>query len=169
MKRICLSLVILSVLLTGCFAAEQAERKDASSSEQSETPPESSWDLPLSEDSFPEESVSAPADSFPEETSAEDSEADALAILADGIIDPSMSEYEKVRAIHDYLVVHVDYDYENLAAGTLPDTAFTKEGALLLHSAVCEGYARAFSYLCSRAGLEELLVYGTADDGTGAH
>lgn len=167
MKRIYLPLVILSVLLTGCFGTGQTEPKDVPPSEQPEAFPEDSQEFPLSEDSFPEEPVSAPADSFPEETSAEDSEADELAILADGITDSSMSEYEKVRAIHDYLVVHVDYDYENLAAGTLPDTAFTKEGALLLHSAVCEGYARAFSYLCSRAGLEELLVYGTADDGTG--
>lgn len=31
-----------------------------------------------------------------------------------------------------------------------------------LHSAVCEGYAKAFSYLCEKAGLQTELVYGTA-------
>lgn len=90
-----------------------------------------------------------------------------ITALLEEIVTPSMSEYEKVKAIHDYLVIHVDYDYDNLAAGTLPDTAFTAEGALLLHSAVCEGYARAFSLLCDLSGIENLLVYGTADDGTG--
>lgn len=87
--------------------------------------------------------------------------------LLDGIVSPSMSEYEKVKAIHDYLVIHVNYDYENLSAGTLPDSAFTADGALLMHSAVCEGYAKAFSLLCDLSGVENTLVYGTADDGTG--
>lgn len=31
-----------------------------------------------------------------------------------------------------------------------------------MHSAVCEGYAKAFSYLCEKAGLQTELVYGTA-------
>ena len=43
----------------------------------------------------------------------------------------------------------------------------TAEGALLDHLAVCEGYARAFSRLCEQAGLEELMISGTADNGSG--
>ncbi len=94
-------------------------------------------------------------------------ENEEMATLADSLYTSSMSDYEKVKSFHDYLVIHVDYDYDNLASDTLPDSAFTAEGALLLHSAVCEGYAKAFSYLCQKAGLEEQLIYGTADDGTG--
>lgn len=162
MKRIYLVPVILSMLLAGCSEPAAPVQDRHESPEQTEAPRETEADR-----SFPEEAPipeGAPKEELP---AGEPEESDELALLAAGIIDPAMSEYEKVRAIHDYLVVHVDYDYDNLAAGTLPDTAFTEEGALLLHSAVCEGYARAFSYLCGQAGLEELLVYGTADDGTG--
>lgn len=135
--------------------------------EPTETPPTA----PEAEEPAPEETPepSAPEEEAkdPEEAALPAEKAEALSALSGTLFTDSMSEYEKVRAIHDYLVTHVDYDYANLEAGTLPDTAFTVEGALLLHSAVCEGYARAFSYLCRQAGIEEVLVYGTADDGTG--
>lgn len=91
---------------------------------------------------------------------------DPMSAIAAQIIDASMSDYEKVKAIHDYLVIHVNYDNENLENNTLPEEAFTAEGALLKNSAVCEGYAKAFSYLCKKAGLPAELVYGTARDDT---
>lgn len=170
MKKIHLFLILLCLLLTGCSRIPEADPDQAPDSGppavQESAAPSGTGEAPsdtMQEDARTEE---APPESPPAEDSPQDPDAEALASLADDILTPSMTEYEKVRAIHDYLVVHVDYDYDNLAADTLPDTAFTKEGALLLHSAVCEGYARAFSWLCARAGIEELLVYGTADDGS---
>lgn len=98
-----------------------------------------------------------------EETSPTDDDTSSDGIP---IVPSDLSEYEKIKFIHDYLVIHVDYDYENLANDTLPEEAFTAQGALQNHSAVCEGYARAVSLLCEQAGIEELLVFGEADDGT---
>ena len=152
MKKIHLFLILQCLLLTGCSRLPEADPGQAPDSGppavQESATPSGTGEAPsdtMQEDARTEE---APPESPPAEDSPQDPDAEALASLADDILTPSMTEYEKVRAIHDYLVVHVDYDYDNLAADTLPDTAFTKEGALLLHSAVCEGYARAFSWLC---------------------
>lgn len=191
-KKICAASAALCLLLAGC---SKETSKGLLMPELSETPvPEEIREerLPEEDDGQNEEAPSADFDNggsapdisgkhadggdmAPEGTGSQDTgEAggapevpEEITALLQEIITPSMSEYEKVRAIHDYLVIHVDYDYDNLAAGTLPDTAFTAEGALLLHSAVCEGYAKAFSLLCDQSGIENILVYGTADDGTG--
>lgn len=181
MKKRMFLWMIGTFLFTGCaLPASDAVPREASPQAESaeDLPPSALIEDPEAErtefpdrNPVPEEQQepSAPEEPVvdPEEASLSSEQAEALAALPDTIFTDSMSEYEKVKAIHDYLVVHVDYDYANLEAGTLPDTAFTVEGALLLHSAVCEGYARAFSYLCRQAGIEEQLVYGTADDGTG--
>lgn len=177
MKKIYYLTILFCILLTGCSksAGRTGPDADPPASAASGQHPDT-FDTDAETDSsvlpdtktFIQETEETSEAGTPEHTEpSEETESDELSSLIDEIITPSMTEYERVKAIHDYLVVHVDYDYENLAAGTLPDTAFTKEGALLLHSAVCEGYARAFSYLCAQAGIEEQMVYGTADDGTG--
>lgn len=181
MKKFFIFPFLLCLLLTGCtgsarrplpgFDPATADKNtDLSDSEEKLSEPEST-DSPSTDPAYTRDEPSPSSemlssDPLPEASSPEP-ESEQLNALADEILLPSMSEYEKVKAIHDYLVTHVNYDYENLAAGTLPDTAFTKEGALLLHSAVCEGYAKAFSWLCKEAGIKEQLVYGTANDGTG--
>lgn len=153
MKRTWFLPIIISLLLTGCSIKELNNENEPILSEESVDEKELFTDKSGSPD-------------IPEIASSSET-LDDITVLLNGIVTPGMSEYEKVKAIHDYLIIHVDYDYDNLAAGTLPDTAFTAEGALFLHSAVCEGYARAFSLLCDRSGIENALVYGTADDGTG--
>ncbi|MDE6961362.1 MAG: hypothetical protein K2P27_10950 [Lachnospiraceae bacterium] len=170
MKRNIYFLMILTMLLTGCAVPESRIESTEKSPDQIRT--EEPADDSVQEKTAPEQDrtlpeASEPDGSDPETASLPADRAEAMEALADQLSDPSMSDYEKVKTFHDYLVRQVNYDYDNLKAGTLPDTAFTAEGALLLHSAVCEGYARAFSYLCRRAGIEEMLVYGTADDGTG--
>lgn len=81
----------------------------------------------------------------------------ADAVLS-GIL-PSMSEYEILRYLHDYLIAEVEYD-ENYA---YQHTAY---GALVGKRAVCDGYAGALSYLLSRLGMESRMVYGSGADGT---
>lgn len=171
-------LIILTLLLTGCAGPGSRNESQNPDPVQTEAPAPGEETAPPPDESTPEETLPETSAAEPEEEAEGETldpelaalpadRAEAMEALADGLLSPSMSDYEKLKTIHDYLVIQVDYDYDNLAAGTLPDTAFTAEGALLLHSAVCEGYARAFSYLCRRAGIEEQLVYGTADDGTG--
>ena len=94
---------------------------------------------------------------------------DELTVLVNKIlkkcINSSMSEVQKVLAIHDYLTYNVDYDYDNYLAGTIPWESYTALGALKNGRAVCDGYAKAFRVLATAAGLEVKRVTGVANGG----
>lgn len=72
-----------------------------------------------------------------------------------GILITGESKAEKVRAINRWLVEHVQYDVtlEGLAI-------YEMTGALVDGVAVCDGYAKAFKYLCDREGITCLYVPG---------
>jgi len=78
---------------------------------------------------------------------------DALACVSD-----SMSDFEKAAALHDYLAVNTEYDYDNLHAGKVPTVSHNAYGALVNGIAVCEGYALAYKYLLGKAGIESYIV-----------
>ena len=83
-------------------------------------------------------------------------------------ITPGMSEYEKVKAIHDYLVLNMAYDYDNYLRGSLPEDSYNVYGALIKGTAVCEGYTEAMIYLLSKLNIETKYVTGTANGGAHA-
>ncbi len=85
--------------------------------------------------------------------------------ILDEIITPKMTDLEKVRAIHDWLVINVDYDYEGYQNDNMPDTDFTAEGLLATRVAVCDGYAKAFAQMATQAGLEAIRLTGNAFNG----
>ena len=66
---------------------------------------------------------------------------------------PDMDDYEKLKFFHDYLVLNCETDRNYSFA----DTVY---GALVEKKALCEGYAKAFSYLCNLAGIENVIVTG---------
>ena len=77
-------------------------------------------------------------------------------------LSPDMSEYDKVKAVHDMLAAHVEY---------VSDTnAYNAYGALVKQKAVCEGYAESLQYLLQRAGIQavEVFGYGITDSEIGA-
>ena len=80
------------------------------------------------------------------------------------IIKSNMSDYECVKAIHDYLVKHVNYDSKSIADGSINDNeghpSHTAEGALCKNLAVCDGYAKAFELLCAESGIYAYMMYG---------
>ena len=76
------------------------------------------------------------------------------------IIGPSMSDFDKEKALHDYIVNNTRYDYQNYLNDTIPDESFEEYGCLVLGVAVCEGYAEAMKLLCDLSGLECILVMG---------
>ncbi len=82
------------------------------------------------------------------------------------IITNDMSEFHKVKAINDYMILNVTYDMENYKNGTIPAESYTAVGAMKNKVAVCSGYARMFKILCETAGLEVTYVSGYA---TGHH
>lgn len=94
--------------------------------------------------------------------------------IINGIIKETMSYPERIKAIHDWLVVNVNYDYDvlnNINNYTGQEAQFSAYGALVNNWAVCEGYSEAFLYLCWTAGIEARLVEGEAtnDSGTVDH
>lgn len=68
------------------------------------------------------------------------------------------SDYEKVRAIYNYICSNVVYDYEHLNDDTyrLQGTAYA---AAVNGTAVCAGVADLFYYLATSAGLEARITW----------
>jgi transglutaminase/protease-like cytokinesis protein 3 len=92
-------------------------------------------------------------------------DAKAAQIIAQ-IIKPGMSELAKEKAVHDYVVTHTTYDYDNYLKGTLPLEVFNSYGVLVNGLAVCEGYSKAMLKLLKMSGLEAKSVVGYGIDGT---
>lgn len=82
------------------------------------------------------------------------------------IIDDNDSEFDKVKAIHDWIAEHVEYDQRLFTVG-VPDESYTAEGAFEYGVAVCDGYAKLFRQMATQAGLEAERVTGLADNGSG--
>lgn len=71
-------------------------------------------------------------------------------------IDSSMTEFEKAVVLHDLLVLNCKYLDEN---GTGHVSAYE---AIVNKNANCQGYAEAYSYLLSRAGVHSEIVESSA-------
>lgn len=85
--------------------------------------------------------------------------------IIDSIIKTGMTDFDKEKAIHDYVVIHTAYDYNDYINGTLPAAAFNDYGVLINGSAVCEGYSKAMLKLMRLAGLQAKSVVGYGLDG----
>ncbi|MFJ8064794.1 DUF5050 domain-containing protein [Psychrobacillus sp. NPDC096426] len=81
------------------------------------------------------------------------------------IIRPNYSDFDKVKAIHDYIALSTAYDWDNYLNGTVPADSYTAYGSLIQGIAVCDGYAKAAQLLMNRLGIENYYVYGTANGG----
>jgi hypothetical protein len=86
--------------------------------------------------------------------------AKAKEILAQ-IITTDMTEDQKLKAVHDYIVLNTAYDYDNYVKDTIPDSSGRFYGVLLNHIAVCDGYARTLKLFMDILDIENYYVYGT--------
>ena len=66
---------------------------------------------------------------------------------------------DKERAIFAHLVQNTKYNY---VAGADRDTEYSMVGPLLKGKSVCEGYSKAFKYLCDAIKLPCAVVFGSA-------
>ena len=80
------------------------------------------------------------------------------------ITNPSMTDFQKEIAIHDYIVNTTTYDVANAEANTLPRSRYTASGVLIDHVAVCEGYCEAFKLLLNLCNIKCDIVYGLSSD-----
>jgi len=83
------------------------------------------------------------------------SEEKSKSIIA-SIIKPSMSEFQKVLAIHNYIVNDTSYDTRK----PIPLEAYTDYGVFRRQKAVCEGYSKAMYRLLTAVGIKAYLVEG---------
>ena len=75
--------------------------------------------------------------------------------IVDSITNPSMTQRQKVTAIHKWICQNVEYDYSF--------SHYSLEGAVNEGLAVCQGYAVTFNEMCNAAGIECEMVTGTTD------
>ena len=80
------------------------------------------------------------------------------------------SDPEKLKAIHDWICYHNQYDYDELnsqsagnAVGTVNKWVHSAYGAMVVGKSVCQGYALAFGDLCNRLGISWKYVQGMPD------
>lgn len=80
-------------------------------------------------------------------------------------IKPTMTDFEKELAIHDYIVNNCTYGFFN--DGT--EREYSAYGALVDGKAVCSGYAAAMDLLLKCAGVDSKFVVGYAESSQRAY
>ena len=76
------------------------------------------------------------------------------------IIKPKMTDLQKEKAIHDYVIKNTVYDYENYKKNTIPTVDYLDYGVLVKGTGVCAGYAKAMYRLLNQAGIPCDYVVG---------
>lgn len=75
----------------------------------------------------------------------------------------TMSEYDIAKFAHDYIVSNTNYDNSDEDSDNISDESYSAYGALVKHTAVCQGYAEAYMLLTTAAGLECKIISGQAN------
>ena len=70
--------------------------------------------------------------------------------------------YEQELAVHDYIVLNCEYDYDNYLNDTIPDVSYSAEGVFVNRTAVCAGYTEAFQLCMDILGIPCIEVSGMA-------
>lgn len=79
-------------------------------------------------------------------------------------IKDTMSDYEKIKAIHDYIITHASYDHEHakIIEEKLPLTPTYKSntayGTLLNGKAICGGYTDTMAIFLDRLGINNYKI-----------
>lgn len=89
-----------------------------------------------------------------------------LSIL-NSIIKPGMSDREKAKAAHDYMVINYKYDTSKDTEATMDKYSF--KGLLNRKTAVCQGYAELYYLLTGYLDIESYYVTGFANNGRGEY
>ena len=73
-------------------------------------------------------------------------------------IKSNMSQEEKIRTIHDYIVNNTEYDVQRNDTGDSNFDSNTAYGALIQGKAICSGYADAMAIFLSRFGAKNYKI-----------
>lgn len=78
------------------------------------------------------------------------------------LIQEEMTQNEKIKVIHDYIITHTIYDVEAQASKDKGLDVFKSAGVFTDHKAVCTGYSRAFMMLAREAQIPAIYVSSEA-------
>lgn len=94
---------------------------------------------------------------------------DELDYISNNIINDDMSDYDKYKALHDYIILKMRYDMDEYNAINnnnefdYPRCPHYLSRVLCIGKGVCHDYAVGYASLCSYFGLECYTVSGSAD------
>ena len=92
-------------------------------------------------------------------TVAQEQEVDtAVAALLSELNLEGLSDYEKIMHIYDHLTPLIEYD------NSFIDSSYTAYGAIVNHTAVCQGYSLLFYRLMLELGIDCRIITGKAID-----
>ena len=80
----------------------------------------------------------------------------------------SLSDYEIIKKIHDYICSKTSYDYDAAEVPPAHPYAFSPYGALVKGKCVCQGYATAFYRICKELGYKTRVVISDPNQGNHA-
>ena len=83
--------------------------------------------------------------------------------IAASIIKPNMSDRDKIKAIHDWIILQNTYNHNAPANADRDILPYTAYAVFETGDAVCAGYADAFVLMCRSAGLLALNINGHSD------
>ena len=78
-------------------------------------------------------------------------------MLLPRILKPTMTDLQKIKAIHDWIVLHVAYD--------MSLERYTAYDALQTGQAVCQGYSLLAYRMLEKAGIPARIIEGSVESG----
>ena len=84
---------------------------------------------------------------------------DAVESLKEELNLDGKTDYEKVKAIYDYMTANIAYDYEHYGNDDYK-LQFTAYAAMVKGTAVCQGYATLFYRLACEYGIDARIISG---------
>ncbi len=88
---------------------------------------------------------------------------DTAALVLQNITNDSMSDVEKITAVHDYMVIHTAYDIAAYKTKTsaIGKNTYHADGPILYGTGVCQGYSEAFKLYMDLLGIPCIVVSNT--------
>ena len=78
-------------------------------------------------------------------------------IISENIM-PEMSDENKIKTIHDYIINNTEYDIERNEHGSSKYKSNTAYGALIEHQAICSGYTDLMAIFLDKLGFKNFKV-----------
>lgn len=83
--------------------------------------------------------------------------------IISNVITNNMSDFEKEKVIHDYIINNSKYDEDYILSIKVSNESYSPYGVLIKGKGVCEGYAKAMKLIMDKINIECIIVVGKAN------